>query len=80
MEPGTENLLKPFASGTLKVNRKFQSTISINGKPEIIAALYVVNEGNVTLIGRETAKRLGILKLGISANVNARRKRRSSED
>lgn len=64
----TGNTLKPYASGTLQVNSKFQSTISIKGKQEIIATFFVIDGGDVSLVGKDTAKRLGILKLGLNVN------------
>lgn len=62
------NTLKPYASGSIEVSQKFQSTITVEGRQEIIATFYVIKGGDVSLIGRDTAKRLGILKLGLNVN------------
>lgn len=35
---------------------------------QIIAPFYVVNNGDISIIGKTTAKQLGILKLGLEVN------------
>lgn len=65
----TTDVLKSYASGSpLQIKHKFLTTINIPGKREIITSFYVVEKGDVSLIGKDTAKQLGILKLGLDVN------------
>ena len=47
---------------------KFITTINIANEKEIITSFYVVSNGDVSLISKETAKQLGVLKLGLGVN------------
>ncbi|KAJ8964455.1 hypothetical protein NQ317_004366, partial [Molorchus minor] len=61
------DVLKPYATGSsIVVKNKFQSTINLPGETETIDSFYVVEKGEVSLLGNSTAKRLGVLKLGLS--------------
>ncbi|VEN55440.1 unnamed protein product, partial [Callosobruchus maculatus] len=65
----TTDVLKSYASGNpLEIKCKFVTTIKIPDGSEIITPFYVVNNGDVSLIGKETAKQLGVLKLGLNIN------------
>lgn len=62
-------VLKPYASAKpLDVEIRFVATVSLLNKKEVIAPFYVVNKGDVSIIGKITAKQLGILKLGLDIN------------
>lgn len=53
----------------LTVLGAFDSTIMVNnGLPGIKATFYVVKDGTRNLLGKDTATRLGVLKLGIGVN------------
>nr|CAI5841437.1 unnamed protein product [Callosobruchus analis] len=55
--------LKSYASGqALDIKHKFQTTISVKNGKELVAHFYVVPRGEISILGKETAKRLGILK------------------
>lgn len=62
----TNYILKPYGSGTpLEICRRFDTTVSVTKSVEIIASFYVVEKGEISLLAKETAKKLGILKLGL---------------
>lgn len=64
----THHSLRGYAAQPLNVRHKFQTTISVQGRKEIITSFYVVEKGDISILGKETAKRLGILKLGLDVN------------
>ncbi|XP_031333862.1 uncharacterized protein LOC116163872 [Photinus pyralis] len=50
----SEKTLKPYASGTLRVDHKFRSTITVGTRQEIIADFFVIEGGDVSLVGKDT--------------------------
>lgn len=65
----TKHCLKSYGTDKpLKVEQRFDSTVRVPGRPEIISSFYVVNRGDISILGKEAAKRLGILKLGLNIN------------
>lgn len=69
IDRNTTDKLKSYASKSLlKVKHRFVTTVNIRGQKEIIAPFYVIINGDISIIGKHTAKQLGILKLGINAN------------
>lgn len=61
----------------LTVSDVFESTVTVNdanSKPELSATFYVVVGGSQPLLGKDTAKQLGVLKIGLPglcASVNS---------
>lgn len=69
IDPQPQHNLKGYASGKpLDVRHTFQSTIALQAGEEIITSFYVVDQGDISILGKDTAKQLGILKLGININ------------
>lgn len=69
MVPNPTEVLKPYASTeSLKLIMRFVTAISLSNKKEIIASFFVVKNGDVSITGKDTAKQLGILRLGLSVN------------
>lgn len=65
----TDNILKPYAAERpLEVKYQFDTTVSVAGTAEVITSFYVVEKGETSILGKETAKQLGILKLGLNIN------------
>lgn len=64
-----KNTLKPYAVGqSLEVRHKFQTTVSAANQKEIITSFFVVDRGDVSILGKDAAKQLGVLKLGVGIN------------
>lgn len=62
-------VLKPYGSAKpLDISVRFVAAISLLNKKEVIAPFYVVKSGDVSIVGKDTAKQLGILKLGLDVN------------
>ncbi|XP_063634881.1 uncharacterized protein K02A2.6-like [Cydia splendana] len=60
--------LMPYGSHTpLNVKGSFETTIKANGREEY-ATVYVIAGGTQDLLGRETATRLGVLKICVDVN------------
>lgn len=65
---GTHKTLFAYGSKTpLNVKGTFETTIKVNGKSEY-ATVFVIDGGSRDLLGKETAIKLGVLKLGIGIN------------
>ncbi|KAL0901956.1 hypothetical protein ABMA27_007099 [Loxostege sticticalis] len=65
---GTEKHLYSYGCKTpLEVKGTFETTIKVNNHLEH-ATVFVINSGTRDLLGKETATRLGVLKLGIGVN------------
>lgn len=63
------DILKPYASGSpLEIKMRFVTMINLPNKQEFVTTFYVVNGGDISIVGKETAKQLGILKLGLGVN------------
>lgn len=60
--------LRPYASKAVEVGCTFTSTIGVPDKSEIITTFNVISDGDTSLIGKQTAKKLGVLKLGLRVN------------
>lgn len=61
--------LKPYAATSpLLIRKSFHSTIGIQRKSEKIAKFFVVDNGEISLLGKTTAIQLGVLKIGLSVN------------
>nr|CAI5854543.1 unnamed protein product [Callosobruchus analis] len=61
--------LKGYASGqALDIKHKFQTTISVKNGKVLLAHFYVLPRGEISILGKETAKRLGVLKLRLYIN------------
>nr|CAH7744111.1 unnamed protein product [Callosobruchus chinensis] len=68
IENTPRDILKSYATGKpLTINHRFTTTISIPKEKEIITHFYVVKNGDISLLGKDVAKQLGVLKLGINA-------------
>nr|CAH7748209.1 unnamed protein product [Callosobruchus chinensis] len=68
IENTPRDILKSYATGKpLTINHRFTTTISILKEKEIITHFYVVKNGDISLLGKDVAKQLGVLKLGINA-------------
>ena len=66
----TTDILRPYGTTKpLTVKMRFVTTISSPNDKEIIASFYVVENGDISIVGKNTAKQLGILKLGINVNM-----------
>ena len=64
----TERVFKGYANQErLKVLGRFKATVEI-GRNKIYDVFYVIEEGQRSLLGRETALKLGVLKLGLDVN------------
>nr|CAH7737392.1 unnamed protein product [Callosobruchus chinensis] len=60
------DVLKPYATGSsIEVKNKFEATVNLPGAPEVIVPFYVVEKGEISLLGKHTAIQLGVLKLGL---------------
>nr|CAI5866792.1 unnamed protein product [Callosobruchus analis] len=69
VDTNTTVSLKPYAVGQiLQVQHQFQTTVMTPDKKEVITTFLVVEQGDVSLLGKETAQRLGILKIGLGVN------------
>ncbi|KAL7301787.1 hypothetical protein TKK_0005775 [Trichogramma kaykai] len=63
------DVLKPYASTKpLSVLKKFSSTINVPQRKEVITNFHVVSDGDISIVGKKTAKNLQILKLGLDVN------------
>lgn len=61
--------LRGYASGEpLNISHRFNTTLCLPGQDEIITSFYVINHGEISILGKDAAKQLGILKLGIGVN------------
>lgn len=70
IDNSTRDILKSYASGKpLEINHRFTTTINIPNENEIITHFYVVVNGDISLLGKDVAKQLGVLKLGINATI-----------
>jgi len=69
-----ENILsniKSYASTKpLEIKCKFVAPVRIEGKKEVIDTFMVVERGSISLLGKHTAITLGVLKLGVTAQIN----------
>lgn len=69
LEERPTDILTPYASGqALDIKHRFQSTINIPGISEKIVSFYIIDKGEISLLGKETAKQMGLLRLGLSTN------------
>lgn len=69
IDPQTNDVLNPYGSEQpLKIKHRFQTTINTPGAPETITHFYVVEKGEIFLLGKETAKQIGVLKIGTNIN------------
>ncbi|XP_044753909.1 uncharacterized protein K02A2.6-like [Coccinella septempunctata] len=69
INPQSQHSLRGYAAGEpLDVSHTFETTVSLQGKHEIITNFYVVEQGDISILGKDVAKRLGILKLGLNIN------------
>ncbi|XP_036347851.1 uncharacterized protein LOC118757229, partial [Rhagoletis pomonella] len=60
---------KAYASdNVLNVLQVFEAPITVSKKSEKIATFYVIKNGCQSLLGRDTAIQLGVLKLGLGVN------------
>nr|CAH7762554.1 unnamed protein product [Callosobruchus chinensis] len=58
--------LKGYASEkALDIKHRFRTTISVKNGKELVTHFYIVLQGKISILGKETAKHLGILKLGL---------------
>ncbi|XP_055842044.1 uncharacterized protein K02A2.6-like [Episyrphus balteatus] len=65
----TENQFRTYAGNTnLQVKFVFEAPIHVSNQKELIASFYVIANGRQSLLGRETALRLQVLKLGLTIN------------
>lgn len=68
VDNSTTDILKSYASGKpLKISHRFMTTINIPNEKEVITHFYVVEKGDISLLGKDVAKQLGVLKLGVNA-------------
>lgn len=59
----TEKVFRAYGGQKLTMVGVFEAVIKVNGR-EVIASVYVVNEGAKFLLGRDTAMALKVLKIG----------------
>lgn len=59
----TEKVFRAYGGQKLTMIGVFEAVIKVNGR-EVIASVYVVNEGAKFLLGRDTAMALKVLKIG----------------
>ncbi|XP_046865646.1 uncharacterized protein LOC124459908 [Drosophila willistoni] len=52
----------------LRVTNAFEAPIRIQERPEMIATFYVIENGRQSLLGRDTAVQLNVLKIGLGVN------------
>lgn len=65
----SSNQFKAYAADQLlKVLYVFDAPISVRKNSEMIAPFFVIKNGNQSLLGRDTAIKLGVLKLGLEVN------------
>lgn len=65
----SSNQFKAYASDkVLKVICVFDAPIAVYNDSEIVATFYVIENGSQSLLGRETAVRLKVLRLGLDVN------------
>lgn len=65
----SSNQFKAYAADQLlKVLYVFEAPISVRKNSEMIASFFVIKNGNQSLLGRDTAIKLGVLKLGLEVN------------
>ncbi|KAG5887393.1 hypothetical protein JTB14_001583 [Gonioctena quinquepunctata] len=65
----SKNILKPYAAQqSLDIRHQFQTTVGTSDRREIITSFFVVDEGELSILGKDSAKRLGVLKLGLGVN------------
>ncbi|KAG5865353.1 hypothetical protein JTB14_037363 [Gonioctena quinquepunctata] len=65
----SKNILKPYAAQqSLDIRHQFQTTVGTSDRREIITSFFVVDEGEFSILGKDLAKRLGVLKLGLGVN------------
>lgn len=63
--------LSAFTGCPMKIVKEFAAGIRIGNAAEIIATFYFVDSNGISLLGKDTAIALQVLKLGPSASVNA---------
>ncbi|XP_030750619.1 uncharacterized protein K02A2.6-like [Sitophilus oryzae] len=69
VESDVKASLKSYAVGQpLEIQRQFETTIMTPDKKEIITSFLVVKQGDISILGKETAQRLGVLKIGLDIN------------
>nr|XP_016925242.2 uncharacterized protein LOC108006293 [Drosophila suzukii]XP_016925243.2 uncharacterized protein LOC108006293 [Drosophila suzukii] len=56
------------ADQLLQISCVFEAPIAVGGNAESIATFYVIKKGRQSLLGRETAIKLNVLRLGIAIN------------
>ncbi|XP_044574131.1 uncharacterized protein K02A2.6-like [Drosophila ananassae] len=65
----TQNQFKGYASDTiLNVTCVFEAPIGIRPGSELIASFFVIGKGRQSLLGRETATKLNVLRVGLPVN------------
>lgn len=65
----TTDILKSYATcRALEIRHRFQTTINISGRQEIVSSFYVIDAGDISLLGMSTPKQLRILKLRLNIN------------
>lgn len=63
------NQFKAYAANQLlKILSVFEAPVSVADGPEVIATFYVIENGSQSLLGRDTAVQLKVLKLGLSTD------------
>ncbi|XP_043662368.1 uncharacterized protein LOC122626245 [Drosophila teissieri] len=66
VRPNSQNQFKGYASDQiLNVICVFEAPISVSGNAEKIATFFVIEKGKQSLLGRETAIGLKVLRLGL---------------
>lgn len=65
---GSDRVFMGYANHKqLKVMGTFKAEIEVGGK-KLLDLFYVIKEGQRSLLGRETAQKLGVLKMGLNVN------------
>lgn len=65
----SSNQFKAYASNQiLKIVCVFDAPISVDNGHETVSTFYVIGNGNQSLLGRETATKLKVLRLGLKVN------------
>jgi len=69
VRPNSQNQFKGYASDQiLNVISVFKAPISVGKHAEMIASFIVIERGKQSLLGRQTAVKLDVLRLGLQVN------------
>ena len=60
--------LKAYGNAALTIKVVFEAVIEIKCSTNLMSTFYVIEHGEQSLIGKDTAIKLGVLKLGIGIN------------